>query len=381
MKPKILITAANGNTGFPAAKELLELGFPVRAFVRNPDNPKARELKALSAELFVGDIEDIRDVRKALTGVKRAYFAAGSPNVLFQGSTFATAAEEMGLEHVVAITQWLSSNTHPSIWTKEQWLVDQIFKKLPSVNVTFINPGMFAFAYFLNLESVAQFGMLPEFGTNAPPSNEDMGAVVAHILKDPAKHKDQTYRVTGRELLTSQEMADIIGEILGRKVKVQNMPEKMMFKAFRATGFPIRDTSQVRYYIDEAQRNTFALGAPTNVVREITGREAEDFETIARRYISSDPTAQQTFGNKLRAIINMMKVVFTPAWNMEKYEKEMKFPKFKNMMLAAKSEEWQHEHRAQIKVQPTFKINQDERVMDLARRDVHKWEGELPSLG
>ena len=44
MKPKILVTAANGNTGFPAAKELLELGFPVRAFVRNPDNPKAREL-------------------------------------------------------------------------------------------------------------------------------------------------------------------------------------------------------------------------------------------------------------------------------------------------------------------------------------------------
>ena len=362
MKPKILVTAANGNTGFPAAKELLELGFPVRAFVRNPDNAKARELKAHGAELFVGDIEDIRDVRKALKGVKRAYFAPVPPNVLFQGSTFATAVEEVGLEHVVVMTQWLSSNTHPSIWTKEHWLVDQTFKRLPNVKVTFVNPGLFAFAYFLNLEPVAQFGMLPEFGTNAPPSNEDIGAVVAHILKDPAKHEDQTYRITGRELLTSQEMADIVTEILGRKVKVQNMPEKMMLKAFRATGFPIRDTSQVRYYFNDAQSNTFALGAPTNVVREITGREAEDFETIARRYISSDPMTQQTFGNKLRAMINMMKVVFTPAWNMEKYEKEMKFPKFKNMMLSAKSKEWQYEHSAQRKVQPTFKINQDERV-------------------
>ena len=98
MKPRILVTAANGNTGFPAAKELLELGFPVRAFVRNPDKPKARELKALGAELFVGDIEDIRDVRKALNGVKRAYFAPVPPNLLFQGSTFATAVEEMFMQ-------------------------------------------------------------------------------------------------------------------------------------------------------------------------------------------------------------------------------------------------------------------------------------------
>ncbi len=45
MNARILITAANGNAGFPAVKELLELGFQVRAFVRNPDKPQARELE------------------------------------------------------------------------------------------------------------------------------------------------------------------------------------------------------------------------------------------------------------------------------------------------------------------------------------------------
>ena len=34
MKPKILITAANGNTGYPAAIEMLKLGFPVRALIQ-----------------------------------------------------------------------------------------------------------------------------------------------------------------------------------------------------------------------------------------------------------------------------------------------------------------------------------------------------------
>ncbi len=44
-KEKILITTANSHSGFTAAKELLELGCPVRAFVRNPKNQKAKELK------------------------------------------------------------------------------------------------------------------------------------------------------------------------------------------------------------------------------------------------------------------------------------------------------------------------------------------------
>ena len=82
MKQKILITAANGNTGFPAAKELLKLGFSVRAFVRKPNSQKAKELKSLGAEIFVGDIEDIRDVRQALEGIQSAYFIPTYPNVL-----------------------------------------------------------------------------------------------------------------------------------------------------------------------------------------------------------------------------------------------------------------------------------------------------------
>ncbi len=49
-KEKILITTATSHSGFTAAKELMELGFPVRAFVRNPKNQKAEELKTLGAK-------------------------------------------------------------------------------------------------------------------------------------------------------------------------------------------------------------------------------------------------------------------------------------------------------------------------------------------
>ena len=336
---RILVTAANGNTGFPTAKTLLELGIPVRAFVRNADNPKALELKQLGAEIFVGDIEDIRDVRRALHGIRRAYFVPVYPNVLFQGETFATAAEEAVLEHVVVMTQWLSSNLHPSSYTKEHWLLDHVFRRLPRVKATLLNPGLFAASYFFTMEPLAQFGMMPDFGSNAPPSNEDIGAVAAHILEDPGKHEGKTYRITGREVLTSQEMAEIIGRVLGRKIKVRDMSEKMIMKVFKAYGYAIRDYSQLRYYIKDAQTGVFAQGGPTDVVKNIVGREADDFETIARRYVEGHPQAGQTIFSKLRAIRNLVKAAFTRAPNLDRYEQEMAFPKFDRMALSGESED------------------------------------------
>ena len=83
------------------------------------------------------------------------------------------------------------------------------------------------------------------------------------------------------------------------------------------------------------------------MVREIVGREAEDFRTIAERYISADPGTAQTFGNKLGAFFSVLKILLTPPWDIEKYERELKIPNFKNMMIAGKSSEWQREHAAQ----------------------------------
>ena len=344
MKTKILIAAANGNTGFPAAKEMLKLGFPVRAFVRNPNSKKAKELKSLGAEIFVGNIEDIRDVRVALKDVQRAFFVPTYPNVLYQGATFATAIEEAKTEHVVIMTQWLSSNTHPSIYTKESWLVDQTFKRLTNTKVTFINPGLFGFIYFMTPEPLTQFGMLPDFGNNAPPSSEDIGLVAAHILKAPESHVDKIYRITGPEILSPDQMASVIGKVIGRKVKATMLPEKMISKVLKALGYGQMDSSQIRYYVQEGHKGTWTINAPTKVVKDIVGKEADDFETLARRYLSDQPIARQTFSNKIKAIFFMIKAMLLPTWDMEKFEKERGFPKFQNMMFSSESNEWRKEH-------------------------------------
>ncbi len=49
--------------------------------------------------------------------------------------------------------------------------------------------------------------------------------MAAHILKDPGTHAGKTYRPTGPKILSTQEMADIIGKILGRKVLLTRVPD------------------------------------------------------------------------------------------------------------------------------------------------------------
>lgn len=97
-KPKILVTSAAGKTGFPTVLQLLEKDYPVRAFVHCADH-RSEMLRSRGAEIFVGSLEDIVDVRRGLQGVQRAYFCAPLlRGCLSKSTVFAAAAQEHKLE-------------------------------------------------------------------------------------------------------------------------------------------------------------------------------------------------------------------------------------------------------------------------------------------
>ena len=345
MKEKILVTSATGHVGFPAASELLSLGFQVRAFVRNPNAPIAKILEELGAELFVGDLNNVNDIRNSLNGVQRAFFCAPTGNYhLSKVVAFVHAAEEESLEHVVYLTQWLSSENQHSSHSREHWLGDQVVRMHKNVNYTIINPGLFAFTYFLAKEAIAHFGMLPtpvqnasqgKVGLNAPPSEEDQGRVVAHILKDPTAHNGKTYRPTGPKLISFVDAAKVFSEIIGREVKINEVSKSQYLKTLNSLDAPKADKDfmiiNVPYYMDELERNSFAFGpsAVTTVVKDITGREPEDFETIARREFENSPELKPTFRNKMKAFRGFLNIIFASKPSVQKLEKRYGIPSSK----------------------------------------------------
>ncbi|WP_436842215.1 SDR family NAD(P)-dependent oxidoreductase [Streptomyces virginiae] len=59
----VLVTGATGGQGDAVARSLLDNGWGVRALVRDPDKPGAKDIKALGAELVTGDLDDAQSLR------------------------------------------------------------------------------------------------------------------------------------------------------------------------------------------------------------------------------------------------------------------------------------------------------------------------------
>ena len=346
LEPRILVTGAIGKTGSVVVAELLKAGYRVRAMVHREDRRSAR-LQAQGAEIAVADMSDVERVADALADVQRAYYCPPLDPYMIQGAVaFAVAAKESKLEHIVGLTQWLSSPSHPALMTRQHWLVDRLFSMVPRVTHTIVNPGFFADDYLVTIGLCAHLGIFPWiFGNsrNAPPSNEDIARVAVAALMDPARHAGKSYRPTGPELLGAQDIAKAIGRAVGRSVKALPTPAWLFMKAARMSGYPIEVFSGVRYYINDHKRGAFELGAPTTDVLDVTGRPAEDFETIARRYAEL-PHNRRTFGNWLREFAQFVIAPLSPGFNLDRYDRELRRPFPSEPQFATESKVWRREH-------------------------------------
>ena len=138
-------------------------------------------------------------------------------------------------------------------------------------------------------------------------------------------------------------MAKAIGRAVGRSVRVVPTPTWLFMKAARMGGLPIDLMSNLRYYIDDHKRGAFERGAPTTDVLEVTGRPAEGFEAIARRYAAL-PRNQRTYGSWLRELAQFMLTPLSPAFNFDRYDRELRRPFPSEPQFATDSKVWRREH-------------------------------------
>lgn len=353
-KPKILVTSAAGRTGMPTAMQLLEKGYPVRAFVRRLDH-RSDALEKAGAEIFCGNQYSITDMRAAMVGVKRAFQCApAAPNLLLFNVTFTVAAYEAELEHVVNIGQWLASADHPSVGTRAVYLSDILIKIPPGMTSTNVNVGWFADNYLRALDSAAHLGVFSmplgdgNVKKNAAPSNKDIASVAVGALIDPVTHAGKTYRPSGPELLSPNEIAAAMGRALGRKVTYRDIPEEMMFKAVKAApppDFSETALTQVKQYAAEYRHGAFAVNAVTRDVEIVGGRKPESIEDIVGRTIAERPDDfKPSFGAKMKAIAGVVKILTTRAPDMSVIEKQKDLAKLKSPTYCLDDVEWRESH-------------------------------------
>jgi len=353
-KTSVLVTGATGKIGGAVAAQLLERGVPTTALVHRVD-ARSDRLRAMGADIVVADMIDILQVQSAMDGVDRLFFNPPyHPHALDSAVAFAVAARRCGVEAVVALGQWLANPNHPSLMTRQMWLIDKLFELLPNTAHVAVDPGFFADNYFNVLPLAAQLGVLPVptgLGRNAPPSNEDIARVAVGALLDPHSHDGRAYRPTGPKMLSGADIAEAMGEALGRRVRHVDVPPRLFMRAVRVNakrlGADLYLQSGLRHYLPEYPLGTWEFGGPTSDVRDVAGVEPEDFLTIARRY-ASVPEAQRTARNLMRQLWQFTLSSVVPMSRLDAFDQKQQHPRPASPQYSGLSELWRDEHTSTV---------------------------------
>src|SRR5881394_67666 len=211
----ILVTGAAGQLGAVGRTVtglLLDRGLPVRAMVRREDD-RAAALRAVGAEVVVGDLLEPADVYQVVSGTRRIYFGMSvSAGYLEASVTMAAVAREVGIDALVNMSQMTVSqmsvqNPTPSPQQRQHWLSEQAFawSGLPVVT---IRPTVFLEGFFLpttgpSVRDRSRIELPFGRGKTFPVATADVARVIATVLADPAPHVGRILELTGPQ---SQDM-------------------------------------------------------------------------------------------------------------------------------------------------------------------------------
>ena len=234
----ILVTGAAGRVGGvggEVVKRLCQRGLPVRALVHREDE-RAEALRAIGAEVVVGDLTRAGDVARALQGCRRMYFGMSVSAPYLEATIIAAAvARQLGdLEVFVNISQLTVSQMSLTEMTdspqqRQHWLGEQAlnWSGLPVVHV---RATVFLQHFFFSAwaaESIARddtirlpFGA----GRTSPVDVEDVAEVVAAVLASPAPHVGKVYELTGPRSQDLHGLAAEYSDALGRAITYVDTP-------------------------------------------------------------------------------------------------------------------------------------------------------------
>ncbi len=321
MKEKILITLATGKTGYIATTELLKEGYDVRIFVRSR-NARALELERLGAEIAIGDFSNYEQLQQALAGVSKVYYCYPiRKGMVADVHRFIRAAIEARIKTVVFMGQRIAEFADTgSLMTDNTREAYRLFEA-SGLNVVYFIPGYFADNVFVASEFILQLGMMASpFGEGRNPwiSNGDMGRCVAALLKHPEPYIGKRLFPTGQKSISAKEIGKILSKVAMRKVRVMAAPDWLFLKAGKMLGkelgYDFFAIVQANIYNAQMRMHRFDI-EPTGVVKELTGREPEDFEIIAHQYFDASPYRTHSFKNWLAAMKKFMRLPFTSLPN------------------------------------------------------------------
>jgi len=261
-----LVTGITGKVGGATARHLLAAGKQVRGLVRDPQ--KASAWADQGVELVQGDWNDAAALTAALAGVEGAYLMMPpnmTPSPGFTEAKAVVAAYVQALQQapppkVVALSSVGSEKDHGLGLITSTHLFEEGLKGF-AFPIAFIRAGSFMENFLYGLHT-GQGGVLPMMyiptDRKVPQiATEDIGAEAARLLL--SDWKGQRIIELG-SLLSPDEMASQLGEVLARDVKAVAVPREAWAPTMEQMGVPHGSTSEYEQMLESFNSGWIAFG-------------------------------------------------------------------------------------------------------------------------
>lgn len=224
----IAVSGATGNQGGAVARKLLESGnWKVRALTRDPSQPAAQELAARGAEIVRADLDDHHSVVLALSGAYGAfsvqnYWKVGYDREVYQGKTFADAADSAGVKHFIYSSVGGADRNTGLSHFESKWEIENHIRML-NLRYTILRP-VFWMDNFEQppyrdsiLNGTLAMGLAPTTKLQMI-ALEDIGVFAALAFAHPQDFVGSALELAGDEL-TMPEAANALTQVIGRPVQ------------------------------------------------------------------------------------------------------------------------------------------------------------------
>jgi uncharacterized protein YbjT (DUF2867 family) len=269
----ILVTGATGSVGRHVVQQLHQAGCKVRALSRHPEKANF----PAGVETVAGDMTMPETLRDVWESVEKVFW------VLPQNPdfTFPQTARRHGVRHIVLLSALAVEFGSDNAIARLHQSAEQAVRE-SGVSWTFLRPGGFMTNAFQWTDSIRSEGVVRvPFGDVSSPSIDprDIAAVAAQALSTDG-HEGQSYILTGPECISARQQAGIIGELLGRDIRFEAIPE------------PIAREHMLRHMpadmvdaIFDLNRQGYSSVLPT--VEQVTGRAPFAFRQWASDHIDA----------------------------------------------------------------------------------------------
>jgi len=287
----ILITGATGRIGRAVVHLLLtQHGIAPRVFVR--DCERAHDLLPASVACFQGDFDDPASLAAALKGVDRVLLVSpASPRqVEWQNNVVRAAGADTHIVKISGLGTGLESQVDSGRWHAETE-AEIVRSGRP---YTFFRPYCFMQNFSAQIDRIRESGIIKSGAGRARIAMvdvEDIAEVVVQALSGQMPMRNEIHALTGPAALSSQEMAGVFSEVLGRPVVYQPQTLHEIRQALERSDLPAWRVELLLQF-----NRAFSSGLASEVddtVNRVLGRPARSL----RQFLTDTLKAQRDMGS------------------------------------------------------------------------------------